>query len=128
MAERATDTNDPVAIAQATQFKTMTATQFLDNISGGQYSTDLKNMESDYGYVVDGSSATWNNIYNAIEMMEGINKMRASRGLGELKIDSTLFYMPVLGARAARAARWTCGWARRPNTTSSSPPTRTQRA
>ena len=47
LAERATDTNDPVAIAQATQFKTMTATQFLDNISGGQYSTDLKNMESD---------------------------------------------------------------------------------
>jgi hypothetical protein len=98
LAERATDTNDPVAIAQATQFKTMTATQFLDNISGGQYSTDLKNMESDYGYVVDGSSATWNNIYNAIEMMEGINKMRASRGLGELKIDSTLFYMQVLEA------------------------------
>lgn len=90
-------TAEPVAQTQSTG-EYLTASQFLDKISDGAYSTDRDSMASEYGYKVDGSGASWANIDKSIDLLESVNRMRAGRGLSQLDVDLGAFWGNVLEA------------------------------
>ena len=110
-AQRASDAN-PVSDAQAkvdAAQKTYdqavadagnpkSSTQFLDSETNGAYSQGYKDINAAGKYKVDGTGSTYEDLLNACDMMDEVNRIRRSRGLTELKVDPYLVFIEVLEA------------------------------
>ncbi len=73
-------------------------TEFLDAETGGAYSQGYKDINAGGKYKVDGTGSTYQDLLNACDMMDEVNRIRRSRGLTELKVDPYLVFIEVLEA------------------------------
>lgn len=110
-AQRASDAN-PVSDAQAkvdAAQKTYdqavadagnpkSSTQFLDSETNGAYSQGYKDINAAGKYKVDGTGSTYEDLLNACDMMDEVNRIRRSLGLTELQVDPYLVFTEVLEA------------------------------
>lgn len=73
-------------------------TEFLDAETDGAYSQGYKDINAGGKYKVDGTGSTYQDLLNACDMMDEVNRIRRSRGLTELKVDPYLVFIEVLEA------------------------------